>query len=114
MEEALSNPLDAETLEGLDEARLITETGQAMKVGRIAEPVLRDLGLPTAPFAAVDSAEDMERAVAALCRSDHRREQSSASGEQGVRRGNCGDEGRSGGGQGKRDRRGGQRGRGGE
>ena len=29
---------------------------------------LRDLGLPTAPFAAVDSAEDMERAVAALGR----------------------------------------------
>jgi ribosome maturation factor RimP len=31
--------------EGLDEARLIVESGQARKVGRIAEPVLRDLGL---------------------------------------------------------------------
>jgi ribosome maturation factor RimP len=31
-------------VEGLDEPRLIEDTGQALRVGRIAEPVLRDLG----------------------------------------------------------------------
>jgi ribosome maturation factor RimP len=32
-------------VEGLDEPRLIEDAGQALRVGRIAEPVLRDLGL---------------------------------------------------------------------
>jgi len=46
MDEASLNSLSTpEALEGLDEARLITDTGQAQKVARIAEPVLRDLGL---------------------------------------------------------------------
>jgi ribosome maturation factor RimP len=34
----------AEPVEGLDEARLIEESGQSERVGRIAAPVLRDLG----------------------------------------------------------------------
>jgi ribosome maturation factor RimP len=32
-------------VEGLDEPRLIEDAGQALRVGRIAEPVLRDFGL---------------------------------------------------------------------
>jgi len=32
-------------VEGLDEPRLIEDSGQALRVGRIAEPVLRDFGL---------------------------------------------------------------------
>jgi ribosome maturation factor RimP len=31
-------------VEGLDEPRLIEDAGQALRIGRIAEPVLRDLG----------------------------------------------------------------------
>ncbi len=31
--------------EGLDEPRLIAETGRAQRIGRVAEPVLRDVGL---------------------------------------------------------------------
>jgi len=34
----------AEPVEGLDEVRLIEDSGQAERVGRIAAPVLRDLG----------------------------------------------------------------------
>lgn len=34
----------ATPVEGLDEPRLIEDAGQALRVGRIAEPVLRDLG----------------------------------------------------------------------
>ncbi len=38
-------PLDPSTpVEGLDEPRLIEDAWQALRVGRIAEPVLRDLG----------------------------------------------------------------------
>jgi ribosome maturation factor RimP len=45
MDEAPLNPTAPAALDGLVEARLITDSGQAQKVGRIAEPVLRDLGL---------------------------------------------------------------------
>jgi ribosome maturation factor RimP len=34
----------AEPVEGLDEVRLIEDSGPAERVGRIAAPVLRDLG----------------------------------------------------------------------
>jgi ribosome maturation factor RimP len=44
MAEALP-PYPAALVEGLDEPRLIEDVGQALRVGRIAEPVLRDLGL---------------------------------------------------------------------
>jgi ribosome maturation factor RimP len=38
-------PLAPSSSEGLDEARVITDSGLAERVGRIAEPVLRDFGL---------------------------------------------------------------------
>ena len=38
------NRIDAEPAEGLDEARLIEDSGASQHVGRIATPVLRDLG----------------------------------------------------------------------
>jgi ribosome maturation factor RimP len=44
MAEALPFHLAA-PVEGLDEPRLIEDAGQALRVGRIAEPVLRDFGL---------------------------------------------------------------------
>jgi hypothetical protein len=34
----------AQSADGLDEARLIVDAGQSERVGRIAAPVLRDLG----------------------------------------------------------------------
>ena len=39
-----SLPIAAEPVEGLDEARLIGDSGPGERVGRIAAPVLRDLG----------------------------------------------------------------------
>src|SRR6201994_2891468 len=39
-----STPTAAEPVEGLDEARLIEDSGPGERVGRIAAPVLRDLG----------------------------------------------------------------------
>lgn len=38
-------PLNAAAPEGLDEPRLIEDAGAALRIGRIAEPTLRDLGL---------------------------------------------------------------------
>jgi len=39
-----STPIAAEPVEGLDEVRLIDDSGPGERVGRIAAPVLRDLG----------------------------------------------------------------------
>ncbi len=39
-----SLPTAAEPVEGLDEVRLIQDSGSGDRVGRIAAPVLRDLG----------------------------------------------------------------------
>jgi len=39
------NPIVSGSADGLDEARLIEEAGPALRIGRIATPVLRDLGL---------------------------------------------------------------------
>jgi ribosome maturation factor RimP len=45
MDQTPHQPLAPVDIEGLDEARVITDNGLAQRVGRVAEPVLRDFGL---------------------------------------------------------------------
>jgi ribosome maturation factor RimP len=45
MDQTSHTPAARASVEGLDEARLIDDAGPALRIGRIAAPVLRDLGL---------------------------------------------------------------------